>query len=206
MLFSAQHLLVTYGVLGIGVILFLETGLLFGIILPGETLTVLAGAYSHVSGASGTHPSLALVIAAAGCGAIAGGQLGYLLGRRAGPRLFARPDGVLFSRSRLERTREYFRRFGVNAVVIGRFVPFLRTLVSPAAGVGGMPARQFATFNVLGGAIWAVGIATIGYAIGGLISVDRYALLVTVGIAGVSLIPLLLEIRAIRAQDRSGAA
>lgn|SRR5262249_10434362 len=206
MLFSAQHLLVTYGVLGIGVILFLETGLLFGIILPGETLTVLAGAYSHVSGASGTHPSLALVIAAAGCGAIAGGQLGYLLGRRAGPRLFARPDGVLFSRSRLERTREYFRRFGVNAVVIGRFVPFLRTLVSPAAGVGGMPARQFATFNVLGGAIWAVGIATIGYAIGGLISVDRYALLVTVGIAGVSLIPLVLEIRAIRAQDRSGAA
>lgn len=205
MLFSAQHLLVTYGVLGIGVILFLETGLLFGIILPGETLTVLAGAYSHVSGASGTHPSLALVIAAAGCGAIAGGQLGYLLGRRAGPRLFARPDGVLFSRSRLERTREYFRRFGVNAVVIGRFVPFLRTLVSPAAGVGGMPARQFATFNVLGGAIWAVGIATIGYAIGGLISVDRYALLVTVGIAGVSLIPLVLEIRAIRAQDRSGA-
>jgi membrane-associated protein len=206
MLLSAQHLLVTYGVLGIGVILFLETGLLFGIILPGETLTVLAGAYSHGSGPAGTHPNLALVIGAAGLGAIAGGQLGYLLGRRAGPRLFARPDGVLFSRSRLDRTREYFRRYGVNAIMIGRFVPFLRTLVSPAAGVGGMPARQFVPFNALGGAIWAVAIATIGYAIGGLISVDRYALLVTIGIAVVSLIPLGLEVRAIRAQDRPGAA
>ena len=155
------------------------------------------------AGSAGTHPNLALVIAAAGFGAIAGGQLGYLLGRRAGPRLFARPDGVLFSRSRLDRTREYFRRYGVNAIVIGRFVPFLRTLVSPAAGVGGMPARQFVPFNALGGAIWAVAIAAIGYAIGGLISVDRYALLLTIGIAAVSLIPLALEIRAIRARGPS---
>lgn len=205
-LLSAQHLLISYGVLGIGVILFLETGLLLGIILPGETLTVLAGAYSHVGGPTGAHPSLVLVIAAAGCGAIAGGQLGYLLGRRAGPRIFARPDGILFKRSRLDRTREYFRRFGANAIVIGRFVPFLRTLVSPAAGVSGMPPRRFVAFNTAGGAIWAVAIATVGYLIGGVISVDRYALLVTVGIAGVSLVPLVLEIRAIRAQDQSGGA
>lgn len=200
MLLNAQHLLVSYGVIGIGVILFLETGLLIGIVLPGETLTVIAGAYSHVSGPEGTHPGLGFVIAAAGCGAVAGGQLGFLIGRRAGPRLFARPDGLLFRRSRLERTRDYFRRFGSNAVVIGRFVPFVRTLVSPAAGVSGMPTARFTTFNAAGGAAWAVVIGTIGYLIGGLVSIDRYALLVTAGIAAVSLIPLAMEIRALRSR------
>jgi membrane-associated protein len=202
MLLSAQHLLLDYGVIGIGVILFCETGLLVGIVLPGETLTVLAGAYSHVSGPAGTHPALGLVVVAAALGAIAGGQLGYLIGRRAGPALFARPDGLLFRRSRLERTREYFRRFGVNAIVIGRFVPFVRTLVSPAAGVGEMPVHRFVVFNALGGALWAAVIASVGYLIGGLIPIDRYALVVTLGIAMLSLIPLALEIRAVRARTQ----
>jgi membrane-associated protein len=204
-LLNAPHLLADYGVIGIGVILFLETGLLIGIVLPGETLTVIAGAYSNVSGPSGTHPSLALVILAAGCGAVAGGQMGYLIGRRVGPRLFARPDGLFFRRSRLERTHDYFRRFGTRAIVIGRFVPFLRTLVSPAAGVSEMPSRSFVPFNLVGGAAWAIVVASIGYAVGGLVSIDRYALLVTVGIAGVSLIPLVLEVRAMRTQSAVGA-
>lgn len=200
-MFNVPHLLTEFGVIGIGVILFLETGLLVGLVLPGETLTVVAGAYSNVSGPGGTHPSLALVILAAGIGAIAGGQMGYLIGRRAGPALFARPDGRFFTRARLERTREYFRRFGSRAVLICRFVPFVRTLVSPAAGVGEMPARTFIPLNVIGGIVWATAVAAIGYAIGGLVSIDRYALLVTAGIAAISLVPLVLELRAMR-RDR----
>jgi membrane-associated protein len=200
---NAPHLFAQFGVIGIGVILFIETGLLVGLVLPGETLTVIAGAYSNVSGPSGTHPSFPLVIVAAGLGAIAGGQLGYLIGRRVGPRLFERPDGRIFKRSQLERTREYFRRFGSRAVIIGRFVPFVRTLVSPAAGVGEMPARTFVPLNIAGGAIWAAVVATIGYVVGGIVSIDRYAVLVTAGIAAVSLVPLILELRSMR---RSQAA
>jgi membrane-associated protein len=201
---SPSHLLASYGVIGIGVVLFLETGVLLGIVLPGETLTVIAGAYSHSSGPSGTHPSLLLVMLAAGAGAVAGGQMGFFLGRRAGPRLFDRPDSLLFRRSYLERTREYFRRFGKRAILIGRFVPILRTFVSPAAGVGGMPAATFVRFNLLGGIAWAIVVATIGYIVGGLVSIDKYALVVTVVIAVVSLIPLIHELRAMRTQ-RPGA-
>jgi membrane-associated protein len=195
---SPSHLLASYGVIGIGVILFLETGVLLGIVLPGETLTVIAGAYSHSSGPGGTHPSLGLVMLAAGTGAVAGGQMGFLLGRRAGPRLFDRPDGLVFRQSYVERTREYFRRFGKRAILIGRFVPILRTFVSPAAGVGGMPAATFARFNLLGGIAWAIVVATIGYIVGGLVSIDRYALAVTAAIALVSLVPLIHELRAMR--------
>jgi membrane-associated protein len=198
MAFNASQLLASYGIVGIAVILFLETGLLIGLVLPGETLTILAGAYSHSGGPTGTHPSFVLVITAAATGAVAGGQMGFLLGRRVGPRLFDRPDGVVFRRRQLERTREYFRRFGKRAIVIGRFVPFVRTLVSPAAGVSDMPATTFARFNLLGGVAWAVIVTTIGYIVGGLVSIDRYALFVTVGIAAVSLVPLILEIRAMR--------
>jgi membrane-associated protein len=200
---SASHLLATYGTVGIGVILFLETGLLIGIVLPGETLTVIAGAYSHGGGPSATHPSLALVMVAAGCGAVAGGHMGFLLGRRAGPHLFDRPDGLLFRRRYLERTRQYFRRFGTRAIVIGRFVPFIRTFVSPAAGVSGMPMSSFVPFNLLGGFAWAIVVATVGYVVGGLVSIDRYAIVVVLGIAAVSLIPLVLEMRAMRTGRRT---
>ncbi len=198
MLLSAGHLLSSYGVIGIGVILFLETGVLLGLVLPGETLTVLAGAYSHIASPGSPHPYLGLVIAAAACGAILGGQVGYLIGRRAGPKLFDRPDGRIFRRSQLERTTSYFARFGKSTILIARFVPFVRTLSSPAAGAGGMSLQTFTAYNVAGGLAWAITVASLGYVLGGLISIDRYALFVTVGIAAVSLIPLGLHVREIR--------
>jgi membrane-associated protein len=203
MLLSASHLLASYGVIGIGIILFMETGLLIGIVLPGETLTVIAGAYSHSAGPSGTHPSLGLVMVAAATGAVGGGQLGFLIGRRAGPPLFDRPDGLLVKHAYLERAHQYFDRFGRRAIVIGRFVPFLRTFVSPAAGVSGMPWVPFTRFNLIGGIAWAIVVATIGYIVGGIVSIDRYALLVTLGIAVVSLIPLILEVRSMRSNSAS---
>lgn len=198
MLPTASHLLASYGIVGIAVILFLETGLLVGIVLPGETLTIIAGAYSH-EGSGATHPSLVLVMVAAAAGAVAGGQLGFLLGRQIGPRLFDRPDGRLFRRRYLEQTRRYFRRFGSRAILIARFVPFVRTFASPAAGVSGMPLSEFTRFNAIGGIAWAITVAMIGYVVGGLVPISRYALLVTLCIAAISLVPLVLEVRAVRA-------
>ncbi len=190
---SAPHLLAVYGVIGIGVILFLETGLVLGLVLPGETLTILAGAYSHVSRPSQPHPELGFVIAAAAVGAIAGGQAGYVLGRVMGARLLERPDGRIYKRRHLERTHEYFRRFGSRTIVIARFVPFVRTLSSPAAGVAAMPIATFAAFNLVGALAWAVVVATSGYLLGGLFDVNHHALLITLGILGASLLPLLVH-------------
>src|SRR5256885_3009917 len=146
MLFDASKLLADYGAIGIFVILFLETGLLLGLLLPGETLTIVAGAYSHGTAAGTPHPDLAAVIVAAALGAILGGQLGYALGRRIGPSLLDRPDGRVFKRRYVEWTRAHFERNGPSTLLIARFLPFIRTVVSPAAGIGGMEAGQFALF------------------------------------------------------------
>jgi membrane-associated protein len=190
---SAPHLLAVYGVVGLAVILFLETGLVLGLVLPGETLTILAGAYSHGGDAAAPHPQLALVIAAAALGAVAGGEVGYLLGRLMGAPLLERPDGRIFKRRHLERTRRYFARFGARTIVIARFVPFVRTLASPVAGIAMMPARTFTMFNLLGGIAWAVAVSLTGYALGGLLDVNGHALEITLGVLALSLLPLLLH-------------
>lgn len=202
---SAPHLLAVYGVVGIGVILFLETGLVLGLVLPGETLAILAGAYSHVSRPGQPHPELALVIGAAAVGAIAGGHAGYMLGRVAGTRLLERPDGRIYRRRYLERTHAYFRRFGSRTIVIARFVPFVRTLASPAAGIAAMPIVTFTAFNLLGALGWAVVVATSGYVLGGELDVNDHALAITLGILAVSLLPLLAH-RLVRRRGRVQAS
>jgi membrane-associated protein len=193
-MFGAGHLLATYGVLGIGAILFAETGLLVGLLLPGETVAILGGAYSHVHHAGQPHPQLAMVILVAAAGAALGGQLGYLIGRRAGQALLDRPDGRLYRREQLERTHAYFEHYGAQTIVIARFLPFVRTLSSPAAGVAEMPVRRFTAYNVGGALLWATVVASLGYMLGGVLDVDHHALLITLGIVAVSVTPGVIEL------------
>jgi membrane-associated protein len=193
-MFGPGHLLATYGVVGIGVVLFLETGLLLGLLLPGETLTILAGAFSHVHHVAQPHPQLGMVMLMAGLGAALGGQVGYAIGRGTGEALHDRPDGRIYKRRYLERTHEYFERYGAETILIARFVPFVRTLSSPAAGIAEMPVRKFTVYNFASAAVWAVGVATIGYVLGGVLDVDRHALLITLGILIVSALPGAIEV------------
>jgi membrane-associated protein len=191
---SPGHLLATYGVVGIGVVLFLETGLLLGLVLPGETLTILAGAFSHIQHHGQPHPQLGLVILMAALGAVLGGQVGYVIGRRTGDALHDRPDGRIYKRRHLERTHDYFERYGAETILIARFMPFVRTLASPAAGIAEMPLRRFAIYNAGGAVVWAAVVATIGYVLGGFLDVDHNALPITLGILAVSVSPLAIEI------------
>ena len=117
----------------------------------------------------------------AGLGAAAGGQVGYALGRRAGDALHDRPDGRIYKRRYLERTHEYFERYGAETILIARFMPFIRTLSSPAAGIAEMSVRRFSVYNIASAAIWAVVVATIGYVLGGVLDVERHALPITLG-------------------------
>jgi membrane-associated protein len=193
-MFDPGHLLATYGLAGIGIVLFLETGVLLGLLLPGETLTILAGAFSHAHHDGQPHPQLALVMIFAATGAAVGGQLGYVLGRRAGTALQERPDGRIYKRAYLARTHAYFDRYGAETVFIARFVPFVRTLASPVAGLAEMPVRRFTAYNAAGAALWAVVVATIGYLLGGVLDVDRHALVITLGILAASCVPGVIEI------------
>ena len=189
---SAEHLIAAYGLAGLAVVVFAETAVLLGVVLPAETLLVLAGAYSE-PGVDRAGFDLAAVMAVAAVAAVAGGQVGYLIGRRSGPALFERDGSWLSRRGYAERTQHFFARFGGRTVILARFIPLVRTFAAPAAGVGRMPAGRFAAYNVVGGVGWAVVIASLGRGLAEVVPVDRYLLPTTTGIVAASALPVVLE-------------
>ncbi|MCK9896838.1 DedA family protein [Frankia sp. AgB32] len=185
------------GLLGLMVVVFAETGLFVGFFLPGDSLLFLAGALCAAgSASSGPHLHLGAVLPGVVLAAIAGAQTGYLIGRRAGPRLFDRPDSRLFRREYVERAREVLDRYGFGrAVVLARFVPVVRTFMNPLAGVVGIPARLFTAYNMLGGVLWAAGVTLLGYALGQTIPIERYMIPISLAIVALSAIPVVREYR-----------
>jgi membrane-associated protein len=196
-----RSLLSGLGALGVFLILFAETGLLIGFFLPGDSLLFTAGLLCTTSATAAVHLSLPVVLVSAAAGALLGAQVGYLIGRRAGPRLLDRPD-----RPRLQdavnRSRIALDRYGYGkAIVLARFIPLVRTVLNPMAGTVGVPVRVFTLWQVVGGLIWSVGLTLAGYALGSRIpNVDKYLLPIVALIILVSLIPVALEVRRSRAR------
>jgi membrane-associated protein len=201
------HLLNSFGAFGVLLILFAETGLLIGIVLPGDSLLFTAGVLSATAKPGDVHLNLALVMVAAFLGAVLGAQCGYFIGRKAGPRLFNREESRFFKHSHVERTRTYLDKYGPGkAVVLARFVPIVRTLMNPLAGVAELDARVFAVANLIGGALWGVGVTLAGYALGKSIhNVDRYLLPIIAVVVLLSLIPVALEVRRSRREKAAVA-
>jgi membrane-associated protein len=202
-----KHLLNTYGVIGIFLVLFAETGILIGIVLPGDSLLFTAGLLSSTHKAGDVHLNLTLVLIAAFLGAVIGAQTGFYLGRKAGPRLFNRPDSRIFKHQHVERTGLYLEKYGpVKAVILARFVPVVRTLMNPLAGVAEMDLRAFTLANLIGGAVWSVGVTLAGFFLGKTVhNVDRYLLPIIAVVIVLSLIPVALEIRKARREKRQRA-
>jgi membrane-associated protein len=203
---SPQHLLDTLGVAGVMGILFAETGLLVGVILPGDSLLFVAG-YATVAGnhlPGHLHLPLGWLLLAAAVGAIVGAQVGFELGRRVGPALFRRPRSLFFKPEYVERSRAVVEQFGApRAVVLARFVPIVRTLLNPLVGVTGMPVPVFTLWNVVGGVIWTFGLILLGHAVGNVNIVRTHIELLAVGVVVLSVIPLLFEMtRRTRAERR----
>ena len=188
-----------FALVGVLVILFAETGLLIGFFLPGDSLLILAGvaasgALRHSLGIR--LPLVPLLIGAPIC-AIAGAQVGHLIGAKIGPRLFNRPDSRVFKREHVDQAEYYFNRFGpAKAVVLARFVPIVRTFLNPVAGVLEMPARSFFTWNVIGGLLWTEGIVLAGYYTGDWLApvIDKYLIPGVALIVCISLLPILGEV------------
>lgn len=186
-----------YATIGLFLIVFAETGLLIGFFLPGDSLLFTAGILA-------SQGDLNIWVIAIGCfvAAVIGDQVGYNIGKRAGPALFRRPDSRLFKQKYVERTKEFFEHHGPKTIVIARFVPIVRTFAPVLAGVGEMPYRTFVTYNVAGGALWAVGVTLAGYFLSEVVgdSIDRYLLPIVFLIVLISIIPPIVE--TVRARRR----
>jgi membrane-associated protein len=195
-----KFLIQTFGLIGITTIVFMESGVLIGLFLPGDSLLITAGIFA----ANGDLPMAALLplvfVAAA-----AGDSVGYAFGRRAGPALYRRPNSRLFRREHLERATRFYEKRGGSAIVLARFVPIVRTLAPIVAGATGMNYRRFVSFNLIGALLWGVGVTTLGYVLGRSIpDLERYILLIIGVVVGLSLIPPVIEI--VRSRRRKPVA
>ena len=160
---SPDNLLGSSALLVVTVILFAECGLLIGFFLPGDTLLFAAG----VSLAVGTiHTSLAAFLIAAPIAATLGNLLGYWIGYRVGPRVFDRPQSPVFRPEYVDRSHAFFERFGSWTIVIGRFVPIVRTVATVMAGVGRMRFTLYAVYSVVGAVLWTDGMLLLGHQLG----------------------------------------
>jgi membrane-associated protein len=199
---DARSLLAAFGVLGVGVVMFAETGLLIGFFLPGDSLLFTAGLLCTGTGEHAVKLSLGPLLVAAALGALVGAQCGYLIGRRAGGALLAR-DRSARLREGAQRAEALLARYGhAKAVVLARFVPVVRTVLNPLAGALGVPAGVFTLWQAVGGLVWSVGLTLAGYGLGSSIpNVDRYLLPLVAVIVLVSLLPLAAELYRSRGHD-----
>ncbi|HJR86680.1 MAG TPA: VTT domain-containing protein [Acidimicrobiia bacterium] len=189
MFLDPRDLLVTFGTIGLFLIVFAESGLFFGFFLPGDSLLFTAGLFA----AQGTL-NLPLILVGCFIAAVAGDQVGYVFGQRVGPALFKRPDSKLFKQEYVERARAFFEKHGPKTIVLARFVPIVRTFAPILAGVGRMQYRTFVSYNLIGGFLWAVGVTLLGYWLGNLIpDIDAYLLPIIAVIIALSFIPIGLE-------------
>lgn len=200
---SPRDLIETFGTIGLILVVFVESGLIPAP-LPGDSILFLAGAFCATDAhSSDPHLNLAVVVIGSFVAAVAGAQLGYELGERYGIRLF-KPDAHVFKTSYLERAQEFFEKRGPRSVVLARFIPFVRTIVPMLAGAGRMPRRTYAIANIIGAAMWAVGISLLGFWLGKSIDIDKYIYPIVAVIIVLSLIPPFLEYRNHRRAVRGG--
>lgn len=184
-------------------IVFAESGLLIGFMLPGDSLLFIAGFLASDAGGN-VLPSIWIVAPVIVLAAIIGDQVGYVFGRRVGTSLATRQRSRLFDPRNIDRASEFFDRHGPKTIVLARFVPVVRTFAPIMAGVGSMSYRTFVTYNVAGGLLWGAGLTLLGWALGGVDVVRENVEVAVVGIVALSLLPPSLEL--LRRRHRAASA
>ena len=188
-IYDVESLVRVGGIIGLTTIVFVETGLLIGFFLPGDSLLVTAGLFA----ARGDLELLTLILCLSAA-AILGDTLGYNIGARAGPRLFSRPDSLLFNKKHLITTKEFYDRHGPFTIVIARFVPIVRTFAPVVAGIGAMTYKRFVAYNVVGGIGWVLSMILGGYFLGQLIpNIHKNIDKVIVVVIFLSLLPIIVK-------------
>ncbi|MFF4588074.1 DedA family protein [Streptomyces sp. NPDC001388] len=194
-----NYLLDTFGIWGLLLIVFAESGLLIGFFLPGDSLLFTAGLL--ITSNQLDFPlwaAVALICVAA----ILGDQAGYMFGKKVGPSLFSRPDSRLFKQENVTKAHEFFEKYGPKSLVLARFVPIVRTFTPIIAGVSGMRYRSFLVFNVIGGVLWGAGVTLLGSWLGNIDFVKKNIEAILILIVLVSVIPIVIEFLRARSQSK----
>ena len=147
-------------------IIFAENGLLIGFFFPGDSILFTVGVLVQGTNSIKLDFDINLVIGLLFLAAIIGASVGYEFGKRIGPRLFKRPDSLLFRKENVQKAQKFYDKYGGKTIIIARFVPVVRTFVPLIAGIAKMEYKTFLMFNILGGALWVAGITYLGYFMG----------------------------------------
>ncbi|MCY7337455.1 MAG: VTT domain-containing protein [Chamaesiphon sp.] len=199
--FDLQTLIKTFGYPLVWGIVFAESGLLVGFLLPGDSLLFIAGFICSLA-----KTGLDIRVMAFGCFvfAVVGDSVGYYTGKRFGRKLFDKEDSKFFKKKHLIAAEEFFDLQGKTAIILARFMPFLRTFAPIVAGIAAMRYQTFMQYNVVGGFVWAIGLTSLGYFLGKTIppeQIDHYLLPIVLGIMFISLAPSIFHI--LKAQQRT---
>ena len=199
-LFSADSAIATLGLVGVLAIIFMETGLLIGLVFPGGEVVFLAGIAASKAGANAlgdAQLSAPLLFALAPIAAIVGGEVGYWFGKTYGRKFFERPDTRFFNQKMVRSVEKWLIKYGPRkALVFGRFIPLARTLLNPVCGVVQLDRRIFSTWNAIGAIIWTQVAIGIGYLLGDALSVsaDKYIYGAVGVIVLITLLPMAFEV------------
>jgi membrane-associated protein len=185
------------------VIIFAECGLLIGFFMPGDSLLFTAGLF--VAHGTIATPLWLLCVLLTVC-AFVGNVCGYWIGAKAGPALFNKPDSRLFKKEYVDKTHEFFDKYGARAIVLARFVPIVRTFITAMAGVGRMDPKRYFVYSAIGGVLWATGVTILGYFLGQIAFVRENIDAIAILIVLLSLIPIVIEVIRSRREKKRAAA
>lgn len=201
-----EHIVTSLGpfaMIGVSLIIFAECGLLIGFFLPGDSLLFVTG-LMIASGAINT-PIWAACLILTVC-AFVGNVTGYWIGRKAGPALFNKPDSKLFKKEHVDKTHEFFERYGARAIILARFVPIVRTFITAVAGVGQMDQKKFFSYSAIGAVAWICSMTLMGYFLGNIPWIKNNIEAMAILIVIVSVIPIVIEyIKGRRGKARQAA-
>jgi membrane-associated protein len=189
-----------WALVGLAAIVFAECGLLLGFFLPGDSLLFTAGLFVANGAIGAPLWAVCLLLVAA---AFVGNVCGYYIGRAAGPAIFDKPRSRLFNPAHVLKTQEFFDKYGNRAIVLGRFVPIVRTFITVMAGIGRMGPRRYLTYSLIGGVLWAAGVTLLGYWLGQFAFVRANIELILILIVAISVLPIVIEL--VRARRTGGA-
>ncbi|AIR99710.1 DedA family protein [Streptomyces glaucescens] len=197
-----NYLLDTFGIWGLLLIVFAESGLLIGFFLPGDSLLFTAGLL--ITSKQLDFPLWAAIVLIC-VAAIVGDQVGYMFGKKVGPALFTRPDSRFFKQENVTKAHEFFEKYGPKSLVLARFVPIVRTFTPIIAGVSGMRYRSFLIFNVVGGVLWGAGVTLLGSWLGNIDFVKKNIEAILILIVLISVVPIIIEFWRARSQNKKAA-
>jgi membrane-associated protein len=219
--YALLHDFGSYALLGVCLVIFIEIAFLVGFLLPGDTLLLITGLLSfptardiHGHETQLIHLPIYVVALSIGLSAFLGGEVGHLIGRKVGPRIFERKETGLFSRENVDRTNAFFVRFGGFAIIVACFVPVTRTFAPVAAGVGHMSYRKYGMFNLIGAFLWAAVVTVGGYLLGYIPPVahfvTHYIDLILIGAILIAVVPTVYHyvqsVRRVRKNSASSAS